>query len=181
MSHQHIKLRSAIKQEFFKHLLFRGTLLAGLGAALLLFSGALIPEEKLILWGIPIFCLGFALITAGLLPYRQLKKLETAPNEIVIKDDDSFMFCHERKPTFSVPFASVEKMEYIKKGSIYGIGIFLKDNLEKKLIIYNSGFDARKYQASCKYKYGCDLFLPYFSERSFEDLMDMQGLENFKS
>lgn len=166
---QEIKFRSSIKSELLRRSLLRGTGLAILGALLLL-AGAFLPARILGNWGALIFLLSMGLIAWGLIPYRRLKQLETIPHEIIL-DDHTLLFCWKREAVFQVPFSNIDKTAFISSGDVYGIGIWLSST---SICTYNN-FDLVHFQERSRKKFGCDLFLPYFSERTFESLVRQEA------
>lgn len=162
-----LTLRSAIKPQLMSSILMKGTVLASFGAGSLLYAGIFLPLETLKVWGIPLFIFSFTLITFGLLPYRRITYLEKNPHKIEI-GNKSFLFAQHGKPSFTVPTISVKKITYIDRGNDYGIGVTLKTPVSQKIYVHDQSFNMEKYQGMSRSKYGCDLYLPYFSERSFE-------------
>ena len=165
-----MKLRSSIKPEFARNMLFRGTLLAGIGIALLVFGGAFIPASYLSQWGLILFLVAGGLVAWGLIPYRRLMQLEVKPNELII-DQKSIEVTFKRKPTLVIPFSAIQEMRYLENSKIYGIQIWLKKDAAEKVVIQDSQFDPKSSR-----KYGCDLFLPYFSKNSFNELNSKNDL-----
>ncbi len=163
-----IKLRSSINSSLKRYVLLRGTFLAFLGMALIAYCGAFLAPETLHIWGLPAFLIGLALITVGLLPYRRLTQLELKPHEIILDDTSSLKFFSKGRPLFSLPFADIAKMEYIDEKYRYGIGLWLKKPFPEKILIHDSHFDMKAFQTRSQKKAGCDIFLPYFTKRSFE-------------
>lgn len=166
-----MKLRSSVKPEFARKMLFRGTLLAGIGVALLAFGGAFIPASSLGQWGLILFFVALGLIAWGLIPYRRLLQLEVKPNELVI-DQKSIAVTFKRKPTLIIPISAIQEVRYLENREIYGIQICLKKDAAKKVMIQDPQFDPSSSQ-----KYECDLFLPYFSKNSFNELYDTLHVE----
>jgi hypothetical protein len=170
MSYFMSTIRSSIKPELMRFALFRGTLIATFGMGVILASGGL-PVKFLTLWGIPLFFIGITCIGVGLLPYRHLAKLELKPHTLSY-DGEDFLFQKLGKPLFKIPEISIEKMVYLEKGRIYGIGIWLKSPLEKKVKILVPQFNIARFMRSANRFEGCDLFLPFFSQKSFKSLLE---------
>jgi hypothetical protein len=132
---------------------------------MLALSGSLIPAAKLWAWGLPIFLTSIALITLGMLPYRKLKLLEMNP--YILKWDDEWLhFVTKGKTLFSIPLVSIAETKYVQKGKGYGIGLWLKKPLPQKMIVCDRHFDLDAYMKRSQSEHGCDLFFPYFTERS---------------
>lgn len=122
--------------------LFRGTSIAAIGILIIAFSGAFLSPKQLDVWGLPILLSGIFLIARGLIPYRKLCRLETAPNKITLSEEGLTLF--EGKKVHRVPLSEIERLEYTEKKGLYGI---------------------------CLYAKGGTLFLPYFSRRVLESLL----------
>ena len=154
--------------------LIQGSIIAATGMALLVFSGIFLPAQQLKYLGSFFILTALLLITLGLYPFQQLKKLEITPHEIQVLDEDQFLFLWKRKPVFAVSFESIKNLSYYEVGNQYGISLSLKRDCRgdfEGVSLIDSNFDLTKYQDSCQKKYGCNLFLPYFSKRSFETFM----------
>ena len=165
-----IKLRSQITPALKRSKALVGTVLASIGMTTLLFGSLFLSVEKLSLWGLPIFVLGFGFISWGLVPYRKINKLEVHPHEIVIKDDKSIRIYLRGKGAFTLPINSIDKIGYKDSDINYGIGIWLRQPVPEKIIVHDRTFNMPQYQLDSKKKFGCDLFLPYFSKSSFEEM-----------
>lgn len=162
------KYRSSIHTPLLQKALMRGSFLAGIGALALL-AGTFLPPENLKIWGPFLFLFSLGLIGWGLIPYRRLKRLETEPHEILITKD-RLLFCWRKKPAFSIPLKRIKKAVFISSGDVYGIGISLEDASLSYVQALDEKFDITHFQQHSIKKYGCDLFLPYFSQRTFEAL-----------
>jgi len=169
MDEETITIRSSVLAEFMKQTLLRGSFLAGVGVTGLLLAGIFLPLPEMEKLGPVIFIFSLGLITLGLLPYKQLKRLEENPYTITI-DDQWLHFAKGHKPLFSIPICSIDQIIFINQKNEYGIGIFLKKPLLKKLKLQNSNFDLVGFQERSFKKHQCDLFLSYFSRRSFTSL-----------
>lgn len=184
MKSETITIRSSVLPDLMRKTLRRGTLLAGIGVLALLFGGVFIPVEKMRIWGPFLFLFSLGMITWGLLPYKRLKRLEDKPSMLVVEGDGWLHYSVGGKPLFSIPIASIDRTVFIDRPSIYGIGVFLKNaNLENPgLRSVYSELDADtpilgyllKYTEWSRKLHGCDLFFPYFSQRSFNTLLECQ-------
>lgn len=164
-------IRSSIKPELMRFVLFRGTLIAALGMGIILVGGGL-PIKFLTFWGIPLFLAGISCIALGLFPYRRLVKLELVPHTLRY-DGENYLFQKRGKPLFNIPEASIEKMIYVEKGHVYGIGIWLQRPLEKKVKVLEPKFNFVSFtMESAKRFEGCDLFLPFFSQKGLKSLLE---------
>jgi len=158
-------VRSSVQSTLIRRALIRGTILAGAGAILLALSGSLIPPGALWIWGLPIYITSIALIALGMLPYRQLKRLEMNPYAL-IQDDLWLRFSSKGELLFSIPLTSIAETKYIDDQYIYGIGVWLKKPLPQKIVVRDRHFDLEAFMKKSQKEHGCDLFFPYFTERS---------------
>lgn len=165
-----MKLRSSIKPQILHTALIQGTILATMGMAILIFSGVFLPPEQLKFLGPFAILIALLLITLGLYPFQQLKKLETSPHEILFSSENHFLFSWKRKPLFIVSLETIEHLSYLCSGNQYGIAIVLKREGQRGITVCDPNFDLTKFQSSSQKKYECDLFLPFFTRRSFEEL-----------
>jgi len=148
----------------------RGTVLGGSGAFLILMGGTLMPLEFLSLWGIPFFLVGLFFISIGLLPYRKLARLQLTPHEIHY-DGKCLVFHKQGKPLFQVFLPSIDKISYLEREHLYGVGIWLKKPIGEKVKVLQSHFNFSAFIADSMHRFeGCDLFLPFFTERTFKEL-----------
>lgn len=146
----------------------RGSLLAGLGASLLFFSGIFAPEKILSRWGLIIFGISMLFIGMGLIPYRRLQRLELKPDEIRVFEDRTLHYFKKGQECFALPLADIQSVEWIDKGHIYGIGLRLKKVLP----------DLEETINRSQKKVGADLFLPFFSNRAYLELQELCQLDN---
>jgi hypothetical protein len=163
-------IRSSISSKLMRKTLFQGTFLAGIGGLALFLGGILLPLQEMKVWGPLLFLFSVGMITWGLLPYKRLKRLEEKPYRLTIEDEHWLHFSEEGKPLFSIPMVSIECINFVEAGDKYGIGIFLKEFMPQKMIIEDSNFDLQKFVKRSRKQYAYDLFLPYFSELSHEEL-----------
>lgn len=175
MSEESLTIRSSIKTSLMKHTLFRGTVIASVGGALLLFAGIFVPVSSLSYWGFPIFLASIALITLGLLPYKQLKRLEVNPYQIVADQEKMWHFFEKGMPLFSLPVDDIEKTLLIENEYLYGIGVILKKPLPLPIVVHRKAFSLEDYERKSLKKCGCDLFFPYFSKRAYQELLEFQS------
>jgi hypothetical protein len=171
MQTPYLILKTSVKSSLKRSVLFRGTLLASLGGLLILF-GSFFSKGVLTSWGLPLYLIGIYLISLGLLPHRKLLLLETSPNEIHINSVLILIFKVKGTTLFSVPCVSLTKMSYIEKGSDYGIAFWFSNSSFKNVLIYSHKVKLDDLQSESKKKYGCDIFLPYFSKRSYTEMVE---------
>ena len=173
-----LKLRSSVHSSLKRQMLWQGTLLALVGLSILGYSSLFFSSADLGIWGFLLFCLGIGFISAGLIPYRRLCRLEINPHEIVVLDEVTIKFNWQGKSTLTVPWISVSKTAYMKRShKNYGIGIWLKQPAPEKVIVHDLNFNVRCFQDGSRRLYGCDLFLPFFSEHSYKELLETMNQE----
>lgn len=198
----HFVLRSSIKSSLRKQTLTKGCLFGIFGGIVLLLSGSFVPLHPLEIWGFPLFLLSLGFITLGFLPYRLLSYLELHPHQLKVTEDKLYFsfsryallrWCLWKKPlaftpkmipslpkgrdffpntTLSIPLATVQKIFFLEETQIYGIGINFKSVIKEKIIVHQPLFKIENYIQYSQKKFGCDLFLPFFTQRSFKELND---------
>ncbi|MEC7838708.1 MAG: hypothetical protein VX777_01565 [Chlamydiota bacterium] len=162
-----IRLFSSVKPTFMRRALIKGSLIAGSGVLLLAYCGAFIPPESLQIWGLPVLFAGGTLITMGLLPYRRLRRMESQPSELIVVDGKYIQYINDGKQVYSIPMQSIERYDYVETDTEYGIAVLLKDSPQEKIVVHDRKFDMESHQKKSKEKYGCHIFIPYFSRRAF--------------
>ncbi|QVL57507.1 MAG: hypothetical protein KFB93_00065 [Simkaniaceae bacterium] len=121
-----MKRFSIVKTEVKKRLLLKGMLLSILGIFLLIGMGTFAKVTVLSVWGLPSFCVGIFLIGWGLIPYRNLTRLETHPHQILFeKDHLTFISTHGNHVL--VPYRNIGEISYVEAGNRYGIRLSLKE------------------------------------------------------
>lgn len=163
-------IRSCIKPAFKKKMLLQGSWVAGLGAILLVLTAVFMPVATLKFWGFPIFVFAILFITFGLLPYRKLTRLELNPDVITMQETQC-TFTHRGCLLFTIPYAAIHKMEYLESSHDYGIGIWFYHPSSPKVIVYPKACVKNYQNKRCKEE--ADLFLPYFSQKGFEELKEV--------
>lgn len=136
-------LRTSIDPTLLKWRLYLGTFLGGCGGVLLLLSSIYLSAQSLEKWGFLILMFGLGLIALGLIPYRKLQRLEVRPNELVISEH-GLIYYKSGELQWKLPFASIHSLSFQETAWHYGIAL----NVEGRF----------------------DLFLPYFTRRSFQIL-----------
>ncbi len=169
--------RSAIRSQLLNHSLKRGAILGGAGALLLIIGGTFLPLSLLKIVGIPLFLTGMALIALGLWPYRQLSRLQLHPHLLQV-DAESLTFKRNGKPLMQIPLTCLEKMDYLEKEDLYGIGIWLKKQSREKIKVLQPHFDGAAFMAHSQQQFeGCDLFMPYFTEATWKEIREATSQE----
>ena len=165
-------LRSTITPQVLRFVLVRGSIVGGIGLLFLIYGGLFLPEEQLTYWGFPLFLLGMTCITLGLIPYRKLWQLQGNPHKLAVQEEGFTLFLKD-KPTFSVPIAMISKISYLESGNQYGIGCWIDKDREDKIQIHQPGFDMGRFHRAARKRFGCDLFLPYFSQHTCKELEEV--------
>jgi len=169
---ENITIRTAIKPELKSAALKRGGWIAAAGAVMIVLGGTMLPLAYLKIWGLPLFLAGLVLIAIGWLPYRQLQRLELKPHSLDY-DGEYFLFVKDGKPLFKIPESSIAKLEYVEKEHLYGLAIWLKKPVEEKVRVLQARFNFEAFVSDSASRFqGCDLFLPYFTERSVKCLLE---------
>lgn len=172
MKQELLVLRTSIKTAVKRKTLYKGITIGFIGISLILFGGTGLSEKQLSFFGIPIFLISMGLITFGLLPYRRFTIKELNPDKLILKEAGCLEFCKKEKKLFDIPIKSISEVYYIEKGTVYGIGVILKNPLPEKIRVYEPGFDMLSFQNKSRNKFQCDLFFQCFTERSAKDLRE---------
>ena len=165
-----LTLRSTIRPQLMRKTLFRGGILALIGIFILMYAGIFLSISTLRLWGFPIFLCSLTLITIGLLPYRELSKLEVQPFILKAYDLEYLEYIEKGKSILTIPFVSIEDIIYVDNSEDYGIGIRLKKPSPSKIKIHDPRFNVHDFQKN-EHNLRIDLYFPYFSKRSFNELL----------
>lgn len=159
-------IHTAINPKLNFAALKKGGWIAASGAFLLIIGGTLLPLSLLKTWGIPLFAAALFLIAIGWLPYRRLQRLALSPHALQF-DGNYYWFVKSGKPVFKIPDISIKHMGYVENGEIYGLAIYLKKPIEEKVTILQERIDLQAFQFQ-----DCDLFLPYFTEKTIKCLLE---------
>ncbi|ADI39069.1 hypothetical protein [Waddlia chondrophila] len=170
MNTDSLTIRSSITSSLYKKILFRGSFFSLLGFIPLLYGSLKMDVDTLSIWGIPLFFLGTALIMFGMLPYKRVTELQKHPNEIHLVGDKSIRYDHLGKKTLTVPLSAIQSMQYLEDADLYGIKLHFKKVLKEKVIVHDPRFSMERFEKASRKRHGCDLFFPYFSKRSFNQL-----------
>lgn len=162
-----IKLYSSVKPPLLRKVLFKGTFLAAIGVITLAFTGAFMTKELLEFWGIPILVFSSLCLIYGMVPYRRLLRLETQPSELIVVDDKYLQMIELGKQMYSVPLSMIQEMHYFESGDEYGIALQFKEKFVDKIIVHNPRLNIQKQLQKSRSHFSCDLFIPYFTRRSF--------------
>lgn len=167
-----LKLRSSIKKELMKKHLFKGFFISLAGVLILLFCGMYLPLSQLRMWGLPLVITAFTLIGCGMIPYKRLSKLELTPHEIHCNAKD-LIFFKRGYPLFKLQADRIDSIDFVNTADTYGISIQLKRPSAPCLTLLTGPRKFASFASDVKSKVPtADLFLPYFNDKSFNELQD---------
>lgn len=166
-----LTLRSTIKPSLKKNQILRGSLLGGLGVIIWLYGALFLSLNTLATWGWLILILGGLFIAWGLVPYRKLMRLENRPHKIILTDLDELYFLSQNITLFKVELKNVEEMAYLDDNERYGIGLWIKNPM-KNIQTLHPSLQLEEYLKDTRKRYLCDLFFPFFSKPSYQELED---------
>ena len=166
------KWRTSIKPAYKWRCVLRASFFGGIGVIILVAAGSFMPVAQLSIWGLPLLLIAGALITWSMLPYRRMTRLENAPDELWVNSTGDLVYAKQSTPIFTIPRSTIDKVFYIDKPKNYGICIGIKSPTPEKVRVHNPGFNFQAFRKSSIHTYGCDIFLPWFSERTFQELQE---------
>lgn len=168
-----LTLRSSVRPSLKKTALIKGSILGGLGIALWLYGGIFLSIETLTIWGWPILIIGGGLISSGLFPYRKLVRQENNPHKIIVNDLEELEFYSQGTPLFKVSMDNIEEMAFLDDDIRYGIGLWIKNPKTQYIEVLHPSLDLSAYLKKCQKDYFCDLYFPFFSKRSYQELEEL--------
>ena len=119
-----LKLFSIVLSKVKKRLLVRGMILGVLGVTFLFCMGVWGSVATLETWGLLTFALGIFLIGFGLIPYKNLTRLETHPHKLIISEK-TLTFISSRGGARSVPLSNIRNISYWEGRTRYGLTVDL--------------------------------------------------------
>ncbi len=176
----YIKTYSSIAPKLLKKALFRGIILALTGMMLLFATGTFLNIKQLEIWGLPIFILSFTLVVIGLLPYKRLLKKETVPDTILLKET-VIQYQKNRDLLLTIPILAIKRIAYKDIGNGYGIAFWFTDEKNKPMRYHQKFLKLEKLSLLANNKFACDVFLPYFTEKSCKELESFLTAPNAKA
>ncbi|MBS4164844.1 Uncharacterized protein PRO82_002179 [Candidatus Protochlamydia amoebophila] len=168
--HNDFVLRTAIPEKWIKKQLWKGIIWSLLGLIPMIYIGGFAELPFLQKWGIWTFLIGFGFITAGLVPYKQLISIQQKPHELRFSETDQIDYYLKGKKVLGLPISSIKQIEYYNKDQDFGIIIRLKFPLANPFIIYSHSFSLVNFQKKSFLFEKADIFFPYFTQRSFDEL-----------
>ncbi len=172
-----ITIRTSIRPGLKRFLLIRGTLLALIGVALLIYSGVFISVETLTNWGAAIVLVSFLLMAWGLVPYKRITKMEENPNKLVITEDEHLHYHRHGKDILTFPLKAIKDVKFIGEKSLYGIALELEPDWKEKVPDPALSVVMQMFLYSMKKRHQFDRFFPYFSERGAEEVKELVHLD----
>lgn len=173
----HLILYSSIPPILLKKTLLKGSLLAIVGALIFVFAGSFLSPLYMKQWGWTIYPGCLTLIAYGLIPYRRMSRLVLKPDQLIAKGKEDLEFFSKGEKIFRIPFSIIQDIHYIEQNTLHGIGMKLDpESIEgfikqfpksKKLLSTNIRIHPLDY----------DLFFPFFTQRSFNELKEWQAEE----
>lgn len=164
MEKKQTHLYSSVNQDLLVESLYRGSIVAAVGAFLLIFAGTSIPMMELSHVGWLIFLVGGSMIAFGLIPYVRWRALQNQPNHLLLTWEDSVIFSQKGKELYRVPLSAIDRIEYYEKKQVYGVRVWLK---EEESVQWASNINEKRYLADMQKIHHCDLFFPFFSRRAY--------------
>ena len=171
MKEETLTLRSSIDPQLSRSALFRGMSFAALGATILFYTGTQWTLEQLSHWGWLALALSLVLITLGLYPYRKLTQLELKPYELAISRD-AVVFSQKGTDFFQVPLELLCQVRHYQKGAVYGISAQIISPSPLRIRVLEKHFDMAAYLKRNQKRIGAELFFPFFSARSANELAE---------
>lgn len=165
-----LTIYSSIKQPLIKRALLKGSSIAFFGMLPLIYSTLYIGPGPLSYIGMALYFFGLAMIAVGMVPYRNLTFLERHPHKLALVNNEGLIYFHKGKQTLTVPLSKIEALNYFEGKETYGIAIRIKRDVPEKIIVHNPSFNVEEFQRLSQKGFGCDLFLQYFSKRSFQQI-----------
>lgn len=165
-----VQVYSGIHSQLKHRVLWRGSLLAGIGLSIWLWAGIFFTQEVLEIWGLPVFFLGAGLLYVGTRPYRQLMQVESLPHRFTLTDGQNLELALHGKLLFSFPLDAVQSSAYREDEDIYGIRLWLKEDAWSSVSIHNPRVEWQRYHERVSRRHGCDIFLPYFGKSAYKRL-----------
>ncbi len=169
-------IRTTITPNLLHQTLLKGFGLALIGILGLLYGSIYADLLTLQMWGFTLFIVSLGLIAMGLLPYRRLSRLQMNPNKLCLAEPHHLEFYAKDRLLLVIPMESIARLEYVANPAPYGIAFWLKPT-HSSVIVKGFPEDIRSLKEQGKKRAGADLFLPYFTQRSFEELMNWQKEE----
>jgi len=141
-------LRTTILTSYKNRALLHGSVIAGVGVAIIFLFYFIAPLHSLGIWA---YLVGLILIAIGLIPYRKLSHLELHPH-ILEMNAESLIYTRRGKEPMVIARKDITDITFFEKKNSYGIVLTLRSK-------------------------GKNITLRYFSRRSFERLLSFVTVE----
>lgn len=125
---------SSIQSRIKQKAILQGSIIALIGAALLLWAGIFVPLPWMEDWGWLIWLTSLSFFALGLIPYRRLCRKELFPDTIELRDDYLFYY-QEGKEKKKISLHQIKSVKGLQKKQFYGIELKLKSS-EKLVFPY---------------------------------------------
>lgn len=176
-----VQVYSGIRPALKRKILFQGSGKAIVGALMIVIGGAYLPPMVMKYLGLPSLALGALLIAWGLMPYRRLLRLEAQPLALLVEGDTLRYFVGSA-PFSATPLSAIERISYCDEDvGRYGIAVDLKEGGRRQVTFQQNKIRAERYFEETQRQYACDLFFPYFTQRSYREIADaVQRSQKFR-
>jgi hypothetical protein len=166
----HFSIKTTVSANLLKKSLLKGSLLGLAGVAGLLYGALFLHVNELNTWGLLLFLGSLAAITGGLLPYRQLTRLQLNPHRLILSENETLDYYLKEKMVMSIPTQSIEKIAYLSNEGEYGIIFSLKKQPSPPVKVYAALKEVEQMRQDGEKLGKGDLFFRYFNERAFKEL-----------
>lgn len=161
-------ITTTVSSKVLKDALFKGSALAILGILTLTAAAIFLPAARLQESGSLIFFISILLIAVGLIPYRQLSRLQLNPSRLSF-DSEEIHYFQRGKKILTIPLASLSNWNFIDDPFHYGMTATIQKPPYPLLTIYYPR-EVKKLRKKGA-QLGADLFFPFFNRRSYEEWM----------
>lgn len=165
------RILSKINDRFMTRMLIRGTVVGGLGVAILVVFGTLMPSSQMRIWGVPLVLVAIILIAIGMIPYRQLTKLRKQPDELTI-ENRQMLYMRRGAELLAIPCVSIDRIDYVERRGLYGLGIWLLHPIPQPIRVRGAEASLTYLERVSQRKFNCDLFLPFFAREECSSMQD---------
>jgi len=169
---QEVRLVAEITQEFRRKYFLRGAFFLLLGVVSLLACSMFLYLNFTYAYFLACFFVGLGSLWIGWSFFQKIAKMDFHPDEIIFYEN-ALGYQRKDKLLFVLPFSAISSLTFISKRNHYGIGFFLKNTQKEKILLNDTNFDLLDFHKNSKKKYRCDLFFPFFSHGTYEELKEL--------
>lgn len=155
---------TSIPAKVLKKQLFRGSLLSCMGLCTIFGAYFFLTGKELARYGWILFLLGTTTIAYGMVPFRKLTRLQIFPYQLQTTSTH-LIYLKGEKTLLEVPKSNILQITYHQEGNKSGIGVSVKNRDTIHL------YDSMESRAVLRKESEVDLFFPYFSRISFDQLL----------